>query len=115
MRVDRTVKAGSRPYQVESLELRADAAVLSWRPAGGAGRAVAPGAEGGEAARGILLVDGLELELIPEEARPLGSRPVPTGAGRAVFYPVSRRATSISVVVRTPAGVESKPIELPLR
>jgi len=114
VRVDRTVKAGSRPYQVESVELRADAAVLSWRLAGGLGRAGAPETEGGDAAQGVLLVDGLELEQIPEEARPLGSRPVPAGAGRAVFYPVSRRAASISVLVRTPAGAESKPIELPL-
>ncbi len=115
VRVDRTVKAGSRPYQVESVELRADAAVLTWRPAAGPGGTTAPERGGGDPVLGVLLVDGLELELIPEEARPLGSRPAPTGAGRAVFYPVSRRAASISVLMRTPSGAESKPIELPLR
>src|SRR5439155_17936885 len=106
--------AGSRPFQVESVEMRSDAALLSWRPGAGSGRAATPAAKGGDGARWVLLVDGRELEPIPEEVRPLGSRPVPAGAGRAVFYPVSRRAASISVLVRTPAGAESKPIELPL-
>jgi hypothetical protein len=114
LRVDRTVKAGGRSYLVESVELRADGAVLSWRPVAGAGHATV-GKEGADPGRPVLLADGQELELIPEEARPFGARPVPPGAARAVFYPVPRRAASVSISVRASSGAESKPIALPLR
>jgi hypothetical protein len=105
-RVDRTIKAGSESFVIEAIDMRADCAVVTWRPEAEDGST--------EGASVRLFADDRELESVASRFRPLGDRAQPGPNTRSVFYPI-RRGTSrlgLALALTGPAGFESDAIEL---
>jgi len=108
LRAGRKVRVGKLEAELDTVEMRADCAVVAWSISpgkGGPGEAAPVGVE--------LFADGRELERIPPGARPLGPRAEARGGPRAVFYPVPREAEALRVVFRA-GPASSDPMELPL-
>ena len=82
------VQAGELDVEIESVEMRIDCAIVPH---------VLPG-EAGSAVR--LLADGVEVDLVPAEARPPSSKVEAGGRTRTTFYPVPRETAVLSVQVR---------------
>jgi hypothetical protein len=98
-------RAGDRDVEVESVEMRVDCAivthVLSGDPASATGGAVR------------LLADGTEVEAVPVDARPPGSKADSGGRTRTSFYPVPRETEVLSVQVKV-GSAWSEAVELTL-
>jgi hypothetical protein len=103
-RVDRTITAGSEAFVIESIDMRADCAVVTWRPEAEDGST--------EGASVRLFAGDRELEAVGSKFRPLGDRPQPGPNTRSVFYPVRRGTSRLGLALTGPAGFESDAIEL---
>jgi|ERR1051325_4578912 hypothetical protein len=102
------VRAGDAQVEIESVEMRADSAVVT---------VVLPQestpAAGGAATIVRLLADGVDVEPVPAEARPPAAKLEAGGRARTTFYPVPRRTGVLSVLVRS-GTAWSEPLELEL-
>lgn len=100
-----TIKVGSEGLVIETVDMRTDSTVVSWRPA----------TEGSsEGATISVFADDRELEPVASKFRPLGPRPQTGPTIRSVFYPVRRGTSSLSLVVGGISGQRSAPLRLPL-
>ncbi|HEX2266975.1 MAG TPA: hypothetical protein VHI97_02070, partial [Actinomycetota bacterium] len=111
------VAAGDQRFGLERVELSANWSAVIWKPVRG-GRAEKGGEDPVEAteapeATGILVADGEELEVVPDEA--VGIPQLRSAVERrTVSYPVRRSSRSLAVMMRLPSGNESEPISVPL-
>lgn len=105
-RVDRTIKVGSESFVIEAIDMRADCAVVTWRPEGEDGST--------EGASVRLFAADRELEPVASKFRPLGDRTQPGPNTRAVFYPVRRGAMSLEVAVEAASGQASERLDVPI-
>lgn len=105
-RVDRTITAGSEAFVIESIDMRADCSVVTWRPEAEDGSA--------EGASVRLFAGDRELEPVASKFRPLGERAHAAGSTRAVFYPVRRGAISLAVAVEARSGHASERLDVPI-
>jgi hypothetical protein len=111
MVVGERVSAEGMEFEVERVELGADAAVVVWREAEGDPD---PTAAAAPEAAAILLADGVELAAVPPfegsrafEARQLGER-------RSVSYPVPKGTRSLEVMIRLSPTKVSPHLTVPL-
>ena len=104
-------------FGLERIELGANWSAVIWKPVGGgrmdAGSRSAAESEERPEATGILIADGEELELLPDDA--IGIPQLRSAVERrTVSYPVRRSSSSLAVLMRLPSGDESEPIPVPL-
>jgi len=108
VRAGSRVRAGDAQVEIESVEMRADCSVVTYAlseettpPASGLAMSVR------------LLADGTDVEPLPPEARPPGTKLEAGGRTRTTFYPVPRQTDVLSVLVRS-GSAWSEPLELEL-
>ena len=111
------VAAGDQRFGLERVELSVNWSAVIWKPVRGGrtGKGGQDPAESDEApeAEGILVADGEELEVVPDEA--VGIPQLRSAVERrTVSYPVRRSSRSLAVMMRLPSGNESEPIPVPL-
>lgn len=110
--------AGDQRFGLERVELNASWSAVIWRPvSGGArtGQARSASGRNGETADavGVLIADGEELEVVPDDAAGIPQLRSAVER-RTVSYPVRRSIGSLAVLMRLPSGEESGPIAVPL-
>jgi hypothetical protein len=103
------VSAGGTEFEVERVELGADAAGVVWREAEGPD----PAATAPEASA-ILLADGVELAAVPPFEGSKAFEPRQPGERRSVTYPVPRATRSLEVMIRLSPTKASPPLTVPL-
>lgn len=114
----KSVAAGDQRFGLERVELNANWSAAIWRPVAGGGRPeeAGPGADDVEDRAdpaGILVADGAELEVVPEDA--VGIPQLRSAVERrTVSYPVRRSSGSLEVLMRLPSGEASDRIPVPL-
>ena len=111
------VTAGNERFGLERVELNANWSAVIWRPVRTADGPAPPdrarGGSDGPDAAGILVADGEEIEVVPEDAvgipqlRSVVER-------RTISYPVRRSCASLSVVIRLRSGEASEAVPVPL-
>jgi hypothetical protein len=111
------VAAGDQRFGLERVELNSNWSAVIWKPVRG-GRTGKGGPDRDEPqeapeAAGILVADGEELELVPDEA--VGIPQLRSAVERrTVSYPVRRSSESLAVLMRLPSGEESDRVPVPL-
>ncbi len=111
------VAAGDQRFGLERVELSANWSAVIWKPvrSGRTEKGGQDAVESNEApeAAGILVADGEELEVVPDEA--VGIPQLRSAVERrTVSYPVPRSSRSLAVMMRLPSGNESEPVPVPL-
>jgi hypothetical protein len=106
-----TVRAGQTKFYLDRVELLSEHASVVWRPAQPA--AGDEDAGHGEGVEARLLSEGTPLEPLPPEAVS-GRGALAVGDRRTLSYPAPRSSRSLHVVMRTAAGQESRPLEVPI-
>jgi hypothetical protein len=107
--VGQGVSAGGAEFEVERVELGADAAVVVWREAKGPDAAA-----GASEAVAVLLADGVELAAVPPFGGSKAFEPRQPGERRSVSYPVPKSTRSLEVMIRLTAGKASPRLPVPL-
>jgi hypothetical protein len=103
------VAAGGTEFEVERVELGADAAVVVWRVSDdGRAKAEAP------AGFAALLADGVELGRVPPIPGSKTFEPRQPGERRSVSYPVPKAVRTLEVMIRLGPGKASGRIPVPL-
>ncbi len=114
----KSVTAGDERFSLERVELNPNWAAVIWKPLRRAARtentaATAADPDGAPGAEGVLVADGEELEIVPEDA--VGIPQLRSAVERrTVSYPVRRSSGSLAVLMRLPSGKESDRISVPL-
>jgi len=104
------VSAGGTEFEVERVELGADAAVVVWREAEGRPDRAAAAPE----TSAILLADGVELAAVPPFEGSKAFEPRQPGERRSVSYPVPRATRSLEVMIRFSPTKASTRLTVPL-
>jgi hypothetical protein len=107
MVVGERVSAGGTEFEVERVELGADAAVVVWREVQDSGA-------GAPDAAAILLADGVELAAVPPFEGSRASESRQPGERRSVGYPVPKATRSLEVVIRLSPTTASRRLTVPL-
>jgi hypothetical protein len=107
--VGKKASTGGIQFEVDRVELTADAAIVVWRVAG---RASDEGAE--PTASAVLMADGQELSAVPPVPGSRAFEPRQPGELRSVSYPVPRSARTLEVVIRPNRGKASAPVPVSL-
>lgn len=104
--VGRSVSSGARTFEIERVDLGPDCATVLWRP----------GEESVGSGEAVLVVDGLLLEVLPEDRLAWTGRETRLGPRerRTTSYPVMRSARSAGVQVRVSARERSELVEIRL-
>jgi hypothetical protein len=108
--VGERLSAGSAEFEVDRVELGADAAIVVWREAS-ADEAGTKAAPDGTA---VLLADGVELERVPPMTGSKAFGPRQPGERRSVSYPVPKAARTLEVLIRLESGKASGRLPVPL-
>jgi len=103
------VPAGGTEFEVERVEMGADAAVVVWRAPDDGGAAAE-----GRAGFAALLADGVELGRVPPVAGSKAFEPRQPGERRSVSYPVPKATRTLEVMIRLASAPASDRIPVPL-
>lgn len=110
--VGQRTSAGGTDYEIERVELGADAAVVVWRVEG---EAEAPASSTGPPAGvAVLVADGVELPPVPPVPGSKAFEPRQPGERRSVTYPVPRGTRQLQVLIKPSSGKASTPVPVPL-
>jgi hypothetical protein len=104
------VSAGGTEFEVDRVELGADAAVVVWREAEADPSPEATASE----ASAILLADGVELAAVPPFEGSRAFEPRQPGERRSVTYPVPRATRSLEIMIRLSPTRASTRLTVPL-
>jgi len=111
MAVGERISAEGMEFEVERVELGADAAVVVWRDAEGDPDLAAASAP--EAAA-VLFADGVELAAVPPFEGSRAFEPRQPGERRSVSYPVPKATRSLEVMIRLSPTKASPRLSVPL-
>ncbi|HEX2090169.1 MAG TPA: hypothetical protein VHI54_09640 [Actinomycetota bacterium] len=105
--------AGDQRFGLDRVELNPNWSAVIWKPVHPKGGAAHEESDEVEAA-GILIADGEELEILPDDAAGIPQLRSAVER-RTVSYPVRRSSTSLAVMMRLPSGDESERFPVPLK
>jgi hypothetical protein len=121
VRLGITTAVGGHQVLVERVEMGPDSSFVFWRAAGGRaeghGLARTDPAEAPDPlgrASGVIVADGVALEVLPDDAAPRRPGLALPGERWTMFYPVPSRTVSAAVAVRLDSGEQSEPISVSL-